>query len=167
MWKWFYKDSKISGIAVSKSKPEVWVFRVMKDSEWWGKVYDPFHIWETRYGFAMSASCSHESWTNVSRMDTFLQLGHWGCLCHQTLLVGSGIPVAIVGSPWFRWKVEMEKSWGSCSCRCQGMMLTMLVLLGDSDVVFSHVFSGDVHMLLERFSIRRAWMVLKKRNRFI
>lgn len=29
---------------------------------------------------------------------------------------------------------------------------------------FSHVFPGDFHMLLKRFSIRRAWIVLKKRH---
>ena len=119
MWKCFYKDSKISGIAVSKSKAGVWVFRVMKDSEWWRKVYDPFHIWNQVW-------FRHErvllSWI-MDQCKGWIRFYSWALR-----LLMPPDPACWVwdpsryGSPEVGWKVEMEKSWGSCSCRCQGMM---------------------------------------------
>lgn len=59
---------RLKDFRYSRFQEQTWSFGYSESwriRKWWGKVYDPFHIWETRYGFAMSASCSHESWTNV------------------------------------------------------------------------------------------------------
>lgn len=62
---------------------------------------------KARYGFAMSASCSHESWTNVGGWIH----GSWAteaAYATRSCLLGLGSQSGIVGSPWkvgkLRWK---------------------------------------------------------------
>lgn len=109
MWKWFYKDSKISGIAVSKSKPEVLGTQS----------HEGFENDEVRFmiHFTSGKPGMVSPWARPALMNHgpmfqgWIRFYSWGteaAYATRSCLLGLGSQSGIVGSPWkvgkLRWK---------------------------------------------------------------